>query len=100
MILGTLLLSFLLADPAQTARAQFDDGNYKAALNTLNAGLEKSANSASLHYWAARTNYEMRNYDEAVKHAELAVQFAPEDAEYNRWLWRKSRRESQLFSRA
>jgi tetratricopeptide (TPR) repeat protein len=88
MILGTLLLSFLLADPAQTARAQFDDGNYKAALNTLNTALEKSANSASLHYWMARTNYEMRNYDEAVKHAELAVKFAPEDAEYNRWLGR------------
>jgi tetratricopeptide (TPR) repeat protein len=88
MILGTLLLSFLLADPAQTARAQFDDGNYKAALNTLNTALEKSANSASLHYWSARTNYEMRNYDEAVKHAELAVKFAPEDAEYNRWLGR------------
>jgi tetratricopeptide (TPR) repeat protein len=89
MILGTLILSFLLAqDPAHTARAQFDDGNYKAALNTLNTALEKSANSASLHYWMARTNYEMRNYDEAVKHAELAVKFAPEDAEYNRWLGR------------
>ena len=89
MILGTLILSFLLAqDPPHTARAQFDDGNYKAALNTLNTALEKSANSASLHYWMARTNYEMRNYDEAVKHAELAVKFAPEDAEYNRWLGR------------
>src|SRR5437667_12772591 len=30
----------------------------------------------------------MRNYEEAVKHAELAVKFAPEDAEYNRWLGR------------
>jgi tetratricopeptide (TPR) repeat protein len=89
MILTTFLLSFLLAqDPAQTARAQFDDGNYKAALSTLNAALEKSANNASLHYWVARTDYEMRNYDEAIKHAELAVKLAPEEAEYNRWLGR------------
>jgi tetratricopeptide (TPR) repeat protein len=89
MILKTLLLSFLLAtDPAQTARAQFDDGNYKAALNTLNSALEKSANNASLHYWVARTHYEMRNYDEAIKHAELAVKLAPEEGEYDRWLGR------------
>jgi tetratricopeptide (TPR) repeat protein len=89
MILKTLLLSFILAtDPAQTGRAQFDDGNYKAALSTLNSALEKSANNASLHYWVARTHYEMRNYDEAIKHAELAVQLAPEEAEYDRWLGR------------
>jgi tetratricopeptide (TPR) repeat protein len=89
MILKTLLLSFILAtDPAQTARAQFDDGNYKAALNTLNSALEKSANNASLHYWVARTHYEMRNYDDAIKHAELAVKLAPEEAEYDRWLGR------------
>jgi len=89
MILKTLLLSLLLTqDPAQTARAQFDDGNYKAALNILNSALEKSANNASLHYWAARTQYEMRNYDEAIKQAELAVKLAPEEAEYDRWLGR------------
>jgi len=89
MILTTFLLSFLLAqDPVQTARAQFDDGNYKTALTTLNAALEKSANNASLHYWVARTHYEMRNYDDAIKHAELAVKLAPEEAEYDRWLGR------------
>ena len=89
MIVATIFLSLLLTeDPAQTARVQFDAGNYKAASIILNTALEKSANSAALHYWLARSNYEMRNYDEAVKHAELAVQFAPEDAEYNRWLGR------------
>ena len=89
MIVATIFLSLLLTeDPAQTARVQFDAGNYKAASILLNNALEKSANNAALHYWLARSNYEMRNYDEAVKHAELAVQFAPEDAEYNRWLGR------------
>jgi tetratricopeptide (TPR) repeat protein len=89
MILGTIFLTLLFAqDPAQIARAEIDAGNYKTALATLNTALQKSANSAPLHYWLARANYEMRNYDEAVKHAELAVKFAPEDAEYNRWLGR------------
>src|SRR5262245_46318980 len=89
MILGTIFLTLLFAqDAAQIAHAEIDAGNYKTALTTLNTALGKSANSAPLHYWLARANYELRNYDEAVKHAELAVKFAPEDAEYNRWLGR------------
>jgi tetratricopeptide (TPR) repeat protein len=89
MILGTILLSLLLAeDPAQSAHAQFEAGNYKAALNTLNAALERSPGNAAFHYWIARTNYEMRNYDAAVDHAEVAVKLAPQNAEYNRWLGR------------
>ncbi len=89
MILGTILLSLLFAqDVAQSAHVQFEAGNYKAALNTLNAALEHSPDNASLHYWMARTNYEMRNYDEAVNHAELAVKLTPQNAEYNRWLGR------------
>ncbi len=89
MILGTILLSLLFAqDVAQSAHVQFEAGNYKAALNTLNAALEHSPDNASLHYWTARTNYEMRNYDEAVNQAELAVKLAPQNAEYNRWLGR------------
>jgi len=88
-IFSTIILSLFLAqEPVPTARAQFDSGNYKAALNTLNAALRSSADEAVVHYWMARTNYEMRNYDEAVHQAELAVQFAPQNAEYNRWLGR------------
>ena len=105
MILGTILLSLLFAqDVAQSAHVQFEAGNYKAALNTLNAALEHSPDNASLHYWMARTNYEMRNYDEAVNHAELAVKLTPpQNAEYNRWLGRaygaKAEESSQLFPR-
>ena len=70
------------------ARAQFDSGNYKSALNILNTAILHSPNDAPLHYWAARTNYELRNYDEAVHQAEFAVRLAPQNAEYNRWLGR------------
>src|SRR5215831_16896460 len=89
MTLGALLLSlFLTQEPIPAARAQFDAGNYKTALTTLTAALTHSPNDASLHYWTARTDYELRNYDEAVNHAELAVKLAPENAEYTRWLGR------------
>jgi tetratricopeptide (TPR) repeat protein len=89
MIFGAILLSLTLSqEPIPAARAQFDAGNYKSALNMLNTALVRSPNDASLHFWSARTNYELRNFDEAVKHAELAVRLEPENAEYNRWLGR------------
>ena len=89
MILGALLLSLSLTqEPIPAARAQFDAGNYKTALTTLTAALTHMPNDASLHYWTARTDYELRNYDEAIHHAEQAVRLAPQNAEYNRWLGR------------
>jgi tetratricopeptide (TPR) repeat protein len=89
MILGTLILSLLLTqEPAAGGREQFEAGNYKTALNTLNSALGTFPNDASLHYWIARTDYELRNYDEAISHAEIAVRLAPQNAEYNRWLGR------------
>ena len=90
MILGALLLSLSLTQepiPA-AARAQFDAGNYKTALTTLRAALSQAPNDPALHYWTARTNYELHNYDEAVNHAELAVKLAPGNGEYSRWLGR------------
>jgi tetratricopeptide (TPR) repeat protein len=88
-MLAALLLSLTLSqEPIPAARADFDAGNYKAALTTLTASLGHAPNDPILHYWIARTDYEMRNYDEAVNHAETAVRLAPQHAEYNRWLGR------------
>lgn len=89
MILSALVLSlFLTQDPVPQAREQFDAGNYKAALTTLTAFVGHAPDDAALHYWIARSDYELRNYDEAVNHAELAVKLSPQNAEYNRWLGR------------
>jgi len=89
MIIASLLFAVFLAEqPIQTAQAQFDSGNYKAALNTLSAAVEKSPNEAPLHFLLARCHYELREYDQAVNHSELAVKLDPENAEYNRWLGR------------
>jgi tetratricopeptide (TPR) repeat protein len=89
MIFSALLLSVVLNDgPVQAAHSQFDTGNYRAALNTLNSALPQSAADAEVQYWMARINYELRNYDEAVSHAEQAVRISPRNAEYNRWLGR------------
>src|SRR5262249_36771391 len=89
MIIASLLFAVFLAEqPIQTAQAQFDSGNYKAALNTLNAAIAKSPNEAPLHFLLARCHYELREYDQAVDHSELAVKLDPQNAEYSRWLGR------------
>jgi tetratricopeptide (TPR) repeat protein len=89
MILSSLLFAiFLIEEPIRSAQTQFDNGNYKAALNTLSAAVVQSPNEATLHYWIARCHYEMGQYDQAINHSELAVKLDPKNAEYNRWLGR------------
>jgi len=89
MIIGALFFAVFLAEqPIQTAQAQFDSGNYKAALNTLTAAVANTPNEAPLHFLLARCHYELREYDQAVNQSELAVKLDPQNAEYNRWLGR------------
>jgi len=96
MIFLLLLTSFLLqispavaaAEPADTARAQFETGNYSAAIKTVTAALSEAPEDASLHFWALRSYYELRDYNNAVTHGEKAVRLDPQNAEYSRWLGR------------
>src|SRR5467141_1187110 len=97
MISCILLISMMLSTapgtpgrlPAiQMARTEFEAGNYSAAVQTLTAALSEAAQDSSLHYWALRSYYELRDYDNAVTHGEKAVKLDPQNAEYNRWLGR------------
>jgi tetratricopeptide (TPR) repeat protein len=89
MIFITLLFAIFSAEePVRTAQMQFDTGNYKAAVNTLSAAITQSPNEAALHYWMARSHYELREYDQAISHIELAVKLDPKNGEYSRWLGR------------
>src|SRR5262245_42179195 len=92
MTLTILLLSFLLnaesLTPLQTARSQFDAGNYGGAVKTLTAAVGQSPRDPALQHWLGRSYYELRDYEKAVDSMETAVKLAPENAEYNRWLGR------------
>jgi tetratricopeptide (TPR) repeat protein len=96
MIFRVLLILFLLksslalaaAAPADAVQAQFETGNYSAAIKTVNAALSEAPEDASLHFWALRSYYELRDYNNAVTHGEKAVKLDPHNAEYNRWLGR------------
>src|SRR6058998_27491 len=73
---------------ADTARAEFETGNYSAAVKTVTAALSQTPEDASLHFWGLRSYYELRDYGSAVTHGERAVKLEPHNAEYNRWLGR------------
>src|SRR5262245_30540661 len=96
MILTTALLSLFLSSleirapesPVSLANAEFESGNYGAALKTLNAAVAGTPQDASIHYLLARCYYELRDFDRAVTSAEQAVKLSPENSEYNRWLGR------------
>jgi tetratricopeptide (TPR) repeat protein len=90
MISCILLLSVVLnaAGAVDAARASFDAGNYSAAVQTLNSALNESPKDPTLHFWALRSFYELRDFENAVAHGETAVKLDPQNAEYTRWLGR------------
>src|SRR5262249_37668416 len=92
MILWLAMFFLLGASPyeesVQQAHAQFDSGKFAEAVRTLTAGLAQAPQEAPVHYWLARSYYELKDYDKAVNHAELAVKYAPKNAEYTQWLGR------------
>jgi len=86
---------------SDTARTEFETGNYSAAVKTATAALSQTPEDASLHFWALRSYYELQDYGSAVTHGERAVKLEPHNAEYHRWLGRAygaKAEESRSFS--
>ena len=96
MMFRLLFISLLLksapalaaAGAADTARMQFETGNYSGAVKTATAALSEAPQDAALHFWALRSYYELHDYNNAVTHGENAIKLDAQNAEYNRWLGR------------
>jgi tetratricopeptide (TPR) repeat protein len=88
ILLSTTPMSASTVGAVDTARAAFDAGNYSGAVKTLDSALSDAPKDPSLHYWALRSYYELRDYENAVTHGETAVKLDPQNAEYTRWLGR------------
>lgn len=72
----------------ESARRQFDAGQYRQAATILRAALEQNPQGAALHYWLARCYFELQDYDHAVLSAERSVELDPGDSVYHLWLGR------------
>jgi tetratricopeptide (TPR) repeat protein len=76
------------ADPLTVARAQFERGEYPAAITTLSTAIDADARDAALWHWRSRSYLELRDYAGAIADGERAVAEQPNDSEYRRWLGR------------
>jgi len=88
LVLLKTSLGLAATGAADAARAEFETGNYSAAVKTATTALSQTPQDASLHFWALRSYYELQDYGSAVTHGERAVKLEPQNAEYNRWLGR------------
>jgi tetratricopeptide (TPR) repeat protein len=90
-----LLIGLLLAgrvqsapDPLAVARAQFERGDYRAAITTLSTAIDADGHDAALWYWRLRSYLELRDYTRAIADGERAVAEQPRASDYRRWLGR------------
>jgi tetratricopeptide (TPR) repeat protein len=75
-------------DPLAVGRAQFERGDYLAAITTLSSAIDAKPRDAQLWHWRSRCYLELRDYARAFADGERAVIERPRDSEYRRWLGR------------
>ena len=88
-----LLLASLCASSAaqpvsvvDSARELFNEGRYAQARAELAPEAAKGSNDADVYYWMAKSDFEMRHFDDSIHEAERAITINPNNAEYRRLL--------------
>jgi tetratricopeptide (TPR) repeat protein len=98
---GALPQSPDLGGLIQTARHDFELGNYAAAIKTLQSAVSQNSLSAEGYFWLGRCYYELRDFDNAVTQTERAVALDIKNSLYHQWLGRayggKAERERSFF---
>ena len=75
-------------DPLALGRAQFERGDYRAAITVLSSAINTNPHDGQLWHWRSRCYLELRDYARALADGERAVTERPRDSEYRRWLGR------------
>ena len=83
------------ASVVDSARALFDEGRYSDARGALAAEETKPSTDPEVYFWLARCEFELREFDAAIFHAERAISLRPNDSEYHRWLGRSYGRKAE-----
>jgi tetratricopeptide (TPR) repeat protein len=89
------------ARPAMTSEdlsKMFDAGKYKQVQTESQAALAVAPRDPALHYWLARSSYELGVYDTAVTSAEEACRLDPQKSDFEMWLGRAYGRKAEIES--
>ena len=85
-----------------SAQHQFGLGNYLVAIAALRSVVLENPLSAEAFYWLGRCYYEIRDFDNAIAHAEKSVALQPQNSVYQDFLGRayggKADREKSFFT--
>jgi tetratricopeptide (TPR) repeat protein len=100
---GALLAMPLFADSRRGMRADelgrlFEAGQYQKVQEVSEHALAAAPRDAALHYWLARSSYELGKFDLAVHAAEEACKLEPANSEYQMWLGRAYGRKAEIES--
>lgn len=69
--------------PVEAAQEKFEAGRYQEAIQLLQPALHKTPEDARVHFWLARSYFELRNLDAAIRSAEQAVRLDARNSEYH-----------------
>ena len=107
LVLCTLILGVAIVASSQVPaplpeyQRQFEAGQYAPAVRTLESALARSPNDARLHFWLARSTYELLQFDRAIQSFEQACRLDPVNSDYRLWLaravGRKAERDRSFF---
>lgn len=83
------------------ARQQFDQGQYGAAMTTLQSAQSQNPASAEIYYWMGRAFFEIHDYDSAITQFQRAISLNGNVSIYHQWLGRaygsKADKEKSFF---
>jgi len=79
-------------------RKMFDAGKYQQVQAASQAALAVQPKDPSLHYWLARSSFELGGIDTAVVSAEEACRLDPQKSDFQMWLGRAYGRKAEIES--
>ncbi|MDE3109694.1 MAG: tetratricopeptide repeat protein [Acidobacteriota bacterium] len=83
------------------ARQQFEQGQYGAAVATLQSAQSQNPASAEIYYWMGRALFEIHEYDAAITQFQKAISLSANVSMYHQWLGRaygsKADRDKSFF---
>jgi tetratricopeptide (TPR) repeat protein len=69
-------------------RRAFEAGDYSAAVHILQGAAQRNPRDGEILLFLARSHFEMREFDAAIKNAEKAIALVPNNSVYHEWLGR------------
>jgi tetratricopeptide (TPR) repeat protein len=85
-VLAASVPCFAQQAPLDAAKAAYEKGDYKKAIEVLQSAAAKEPNNGDIQLWLAKSYLGSEQIDEAVKSAEKAVAIDQKNSAYHQWL--------------